>query len=74
VHREISRDLLWGRLWARAFYNHPWGSFELGVRNPLFVREFLRLFAGEVSYRRMAVRALPNALLGLGRRLPVKHC
>jgi geranylgeranyl reductase family protein len=74
VHREISRDLLWGRLWARAFYNHPWGSFELAVRNPLFVREFLRLFAGEVSYRRMAVRALPNALLGLGRRLPVKHC
>ena len=73
VHREISRDLLWGRLWARAFYNHPWVSFELAVRNPLFVREFLRLFAGEASYRRMAVRALPNALLGLSRRLPVKH-
>jgi hypothetical protein len=74
VHREISRDLLWGRLWAQLFYSHPWWSFELAVRNPLFVREFLRLLAGEVSYRRMAARALPNALLGLSRRLPAKPC
>jgi flavin-dependent dehydrogenase len=74
VHREIGRDLLWGRLWARLFYNHPWRSFELAVRNPLFVKEFIRLFAGEVSYRRMAARALPNVLLGLSQRLPVKHC
>jgi flavin-dependent dehydrogenase len=71
VYRQIGRDLLWGRLWARLFYNHPWGSFELAVRNPLFVKEFLRLFAGEISYRRMAARALPNVLLGLPRRLPI---
>ncbi|MGD2179336.1 MAG: hypothetical protein PVG71_16120 [Anaerolineae bacterium] len=69
VHREIGRDLLWARL----FYNHPWGSFELAVRNPLFVKECVRLFAGQVSYRRMVARALPNVLLGLSRRLPVKH-
>jgi flavin-dependent dehydrogenase len=74
VYSEISRDLLWGRLWARLFYNHPWGSFELAVRNPLFVKEFLRLFAGELSYRRMAARALPNVLLGLSGRLSVEHC
>jgi geranylgeranyl reductase family protein len=74
VHREIGRDLLWGQIWARLFYNHPWGSFELAVRNPRFVNEFLRFFAGEVSYRRMAARALSNVLLGLGRRLPVKRC
>ncbi len=73
VHREIGRDLLWGRRWAQFFYNHPRGSFELAVRNPLFVRDFLRLFAGEISYRRMAVRAIPNVLLGLSKRLPVKH-
>jgi len=73
VHREIGRDLLWGRRWAQLFYDHPWGSFELAVRNPLFVRDFLRLFAGEISYRRMAVRAIPNVLLGLGKRLPVRH-
>lgn len=73
VHREIGRDLLWGQRWAELFYNHPRKSFELGVRNPLFVKEFLRLFAGRNSYRRMAARALPNVLLGLGRRLPVKR-
>jgi geranylgeranyl reductase family protein len=73
VHREIGRDLLWGRLWAQLFYTYPRESFELAVRNPLFVKEFLRLFAGEVSYRRMAVRAIPNVLFGLTRRLPVKH-
>lgn len=71
VHRSIGRDLLWGRRWARLFYDHPRASFELAVRNPLFISEFLDLFAGEVSYRRMALRALPNVLLGLGRRLPV---
>jgi choline dehydrogenase-like flavoprotein len=64
----------WGRLWARLFNNYPWWSFQLAVRSPLFVKEFLRLLAGEVSYRQMAVRAFPNALLGLSRRLPVKHC
>jgi hypothetical protein len=74
VHREISRDLLWGRRWAQLFYSHPWWSFELAVRNPLFVREFVHLLAGEVSYCGMAARALPNVLLGLGRRLPVKRC
>jgi geranylgeranyl reductase family protein len=73
VRREIGRDLRWGRLWARLFYNYAWESFEIAVRNPLFVKEFLRLFAGEVSYRRMVARALPNVLLGLGRRLPAKH-
>jgi flavin-dependent dehydrogenase len=73
VHREIGRDLLRGRLWARLFYNHPRGSFELAVRNPLFVKEFLHLFAGKASYLGMAARALPNVLLGLSQRLPVKH-
>jgi flavin-dependent dehydrogenase len=67
VHREIGRDLLWGRLWARLLYNNAWRSFELAVRNPLFVREFL--FTGEVSYRRMVARAPLNVLLGLSRRL-----
>jgi geranylgeranyl reductase family protein len=73
VHREIGRDLLAGRLWARLFYNHPWGSFELAVRNPLFMKEFLHLFAGEGSYLGMAARALPNVLLGLSQRLSVEH-
>lgn len=70
VQREIGRDLLWGLRWAQLFYDHPWGSFELGVRNPLFLKEFLRLFAGQTSYRRMAALALPNLLLGLRKRRP----
>jgi geranylgeranyl reductase family protein len=74
VYREVGRDLLWGRVWAELFYRFPRLSFELAVRNPLFVREFLRLFAGERSYRQMAARALPNVLLGLSRRLPVTRC
>jgi len=73
VHREIGRDLLWGRRWAKLFYKYPRMSFELAVRNPRFVREFLGLFAGEVSYRRMAARALPNLLLGLAFRSAVRH-
>jgi flavin-dependent dehydrogenase len=73
VHQEIGKDLLWGRRWAQVFYRYPRASFELAVRNPLFVRDFLRLFTGEVSYRRMAVGALPNLLCGLSRRLPVRQ-
>ena len=73
VNQEIGRDLLWGRRWAQLFYAHPRGCFELAVRNPLFVRDFLRLFAGEISYRRMAFHAVPNILLGLSGRLPVRR-
>ena len=73
VQREIGDDLLWGLRWARLFYAHPWGSFELGVRNPLFVRHFLRLFAGQMTYRRMAALAPFSVLLGLGRRLPAEY-
>lgn len=62
VHRRIGNNLRWGLLWARVFYDHPWGSFELGVRNPLFVREFVRLFAGQTTYRRMVARAVPAVL------------
>jgi len=72
AQREIGTDLLWGLHWARLFYNHPWGSFELAVRNPLFMREFLRLLAGQTTYRQMAAHAPLNLLLGLGRRLPAR--
>lgn len=71
VHQEIGANLLWGLRWAWPFYNHPRGSFDWAVRNPLFFKEFLRLLAGRTTYRRMAVRALLNLLLGIGRRLPV---
>mgnify|MGYP001057410563 CR=1 FL=1 len=70
AQQAIGRDLLWGRRWAELFYQYTHGSFELAVRNPRFVSDFLRLFAGEMSYRRMAIRALPNLLLGLSSRLP----
>jgi flavin-dependent dehydrogenase len=73
VHRRIGRDLLWARHWARLFYNHPCGSFELAVRNPLFVRDFLRLLAGRISYRRLAARAIPNVLLGWHKTLPLER-
>ncbi len=73
VHHGIGHDLIWGQRWAQLFYTYPRLCFELAVRNPLFVGEFLRLFAGRTSYRRMAVRALPNLLLGLGRRLSVQR-
>jgi geranylgeranyl reductase family protein len=70
VQREIGADFLWGLRWARAFYEHPWGCFELGVRNPHFVKAFVRLLAGQTTYRRMAALAPLNLLLGMGRRLP----
>ncbi|MBN1811212.1 MAG: geranylgeranyl reductase family protein [Anaerolineae bacterium] len=72
VHREIGVDFLWGLRWARAFYEHPWGCFELGVRNSRFVKEFVRLLAGQTTYRRMAALAPFNLLLGMGRRLPTE--
>lgn len=71
VHREICADFLWGRLWARLFYDHPRWSFELILRNTDFVRDFLRMFAGRTTYRRMALRAPLDLLLRLGRRMPV---
>ncbi|MFW6082599.1 MAG: NAD(P)/FAD-dependent oxidoreductase [Chloroflexota bacterium] len=72
IHQEIGRNLLWGRRVAQVFYGFPRISFELGVRNPLFTRVFLRLFEDEISYRELAFRALPSILFGLGRRLPVE--
>ncbi|MBC7228475.1 MAG: geranylgeranyl reductase family protein [Thermoflexales bacterium] len=73
IHREIGNDLLWGLRWARFFYNHPRVSFEWGVRNPLFLREFLRLLAGRTTYRAMALRAPFLVALGvLCRRKPEK--
>lgn len=72
VQREIGTDFLWGLRWARAFYEHPWGCFELGVRNPRFVKEFVRLLAGQTTYRRMAALAPLNLLLGMGQRLPTE--
>jgi flavin-dependent dehydrogenase len=71
VHREIGTDLLWARrFWARVLYGHPWVSFELGMRNPLFLQEFVRLFAGHSSYRRMVGFLLPYIVRGIGHRLP----
>lgn len=68
IHREIGDDLLWGLRWARFFYAHPRVSFEWGVRNPLFLREFLDLFAGRTTYRAMALRAPLLLVLGAPRR------
>ncbi len=65
IHREIGRDLLWGLRWARFFYGHPRASFEWGACNPLFLREFLRLFAGQTTYRAMALRAPFLVALGV---------
>ena len=72
VQREIGNDLIWGLRWAALFYDHPWGSFELGVRNPRFLDEFARLLAGETTYRGMAIRAVPNLILGMLQRRPVE--
>jgi len=70
VHREIGRDLLWGLRWARVFYRYPHACFEYGVRNPWFVNQFLRLFAGHTTYRRMARQALPGIVRQWKHRLP----
>lgn len=68
IHRDIGSDLLWGLHWARFFYAHPRVSFEWGVRNPLFLQEFLRLFAWRTTYRAMALRAPFLLALGAFRR------
>jgi geranylgeranyl reductase family protein len=71
VHREIGADLLWGMRLARPFYSFPEASFELGVRNPEFIRVFLGIFAGEATYRRMALGGVVRTFRGIGRRLPI---
>jgi geranylgeranyl reductase family protein len=71
VHREIGANLIWGLRWARLFYGFPEASYEFGVRNPLFIREFVRLFAGETTYRKLALRAPAHVLRGIAHRLPV---
>lgn len=70
VQKEIGADLLWAQRWSRVFYGHPWASFEFGVRNPLFLQEFVRIMFGQSTYRRMAARFVPNVLRGIGRRTP----
>jgi len=72
VQREIGADFLWGLRWARAFYEHPWGCFELAVRNPRFVKAFVRLLAGRTTYRRLAALAPLHLLLGMRQRLPIE--
>jgi geranylgeranyl reductase family protein len=71
VRRQIGDDLLWGLRWARLFYRFPRLSYDWGVRNRLFVEEFLGRFAGKTTYGGMAWRAFPNVLRGIGRRLAV---
>lgn len=56
VHEEIGSHLILARLWAWAFYRHPWGSFRLGVRNPYLNTDFVRMFTGELSYGAMLLR------------------
>lgn len=73
VHREIGADLLWGRVLACLFYEHPRPSFELAVRNPCFLEDFLRRIAGQTTYRRIAARAPFNLLRGWGKRLPARQ-
>jgi geranylgeranyl reductase family protein len=73
THREIGADLLWGKRWARPFYDYPRGSFDWAVRNPRYIKEFVQLLAGQTTYRRMAARAPLNFLLGVGQRLPVER-
>ncbi len=68
AQREIGSNFLWGLRWACLFYRYPRICFELGVRNPLFLTEFLRLFAENTTYRRMAARAPFDLLLGLWQR------
>ncbi len=70
IQRQIGSDLIWGGRWAWVFYHCPQASFELGVRNPLFLPQFLRLFAGRTTYRAMALTAPFKLLLGLPRRHP----
>lgn len=70
VRRTLGRNFRWGLRWAKLFYYHPWVSFEFGVRNPLFLQAFLRLFEGRTTYRHMALRAPFDLLLGLLRRRP----
>jgi flavin-dependent dehydrogenase len=70
VQRTLGTNLRWGLRLARVFYYHPEASFELGVRNPRFLTLFLRLFAGQTTYRRMALCAPFDILLGLPRRRP----
>jgi geranylgeranyl reductase family protein len=68
--REILGDLLWARLPSRLFYGFPGIAFRFGVRNPLFLDEFVRLFRGSGSYRRMTLRLLPYLAAGLFTRRP----
>jgi flavin-dependent dehydrogenase len=54
--REILRDLFFADLLGRLFYGFPRLAFHLGVENPHFLREFVRIFSGKGSYREMAAR------------------
>jgi flavin-dependent dehydrogenase len=54
--REIRGDLLAAVPLSRLFYGFPTLSYHLGVRNPLFLQEFVRIFCGRSNYRRLFTR------------------
>lgn len=57
VWRELGHSLATASLTARLFYRWQKRCFQLGVRNPLIVRQFADLLAERISYQ------------GIGRRL-----
>jgi hypothetical protein len=56
VHRHIGNHLILGRVWAWAFYQHPWASYRLAVCNPRVNADFVRMFTGELTYGGMLLQ------------------
>lgn len=57
VHREVAADLIWAGVFARFFHRFPRVSYELGVKNPRFIGDFLEVLAGRMSYLQFMFRS-----------------
>ena len=71
VHRQVGGHLTAARAWAWAFYRYPWGSFRLGVSNPCVSADFVRMFAGRLTYGGMLLHVPWYAWEWVKKRMPV---
>lgn len=66
---EIGHSLATAAQTARLFYRWPRRCFQIGVRNPIIVRQFVDLLTEQVSYQRIGrrlLRATAQRLMGGG--------
>ena len=70
VWREIGHDLATAGVVAGLYYRLPWLCFELGVRNPAILRQFVGILSQRFGYQGIGRRILMTTLRWAVRGFP----